>query len=61
VAATSLSSGMAAAVAVVARVLFVLVDVVGAGLVLLIRPGGGEILSSEPDAVPPTFTPDVHD
>jgi len=61
VAATSLSTGMAAAVAVVARVLFVLVDVVGAGLVLLARPGGGKSLGSEPDAVPHTLTPDVHD
>ena len=61
VAATSLSSGMAAAVAVVARVLFVLVDVVGAGLVLLARPGSGESFSSKPDAVPPTLTSDIHD
>ena len=61
VAATSLSSGMAAAVAVVARVLFVLVDLVGAGLVLLLRPSGGESPGTEPDAVPDTLTSDVDD
>jgi len=61
VAATSLSSGMAAAVAVVARVVFVMVDVAGAGLVLLARPGGRGSRGSEPDAFPPTFTSDVDD
>lgn len=61
--ATSLSSGMAAAVAVVARVLFVLVDAAGAGVVLLLgslgdREDGEKSERTDGPQTPPSAHPE---